>query len=59
MVKGNFGIRPMTETMEVIHGIRNITPGAIATMAMLVCVFFVRYLDRLLMSVGDLVSFRQ
>jgi len=49
----------MTETMEVIHGIRNITPGAIATMAMLVCVFFVRYLDRLLMSVGDLVSFRQ
>ena len=28
----------MTETMEVIHGIRNITPGAIATTAMLVCV---------------------
>ncbi|KAF8149893.1 hypothetical protein B0H34DRAFT_731613 [Crassisporium funariophilum] len=35
MIKGNFGIRPMTETMEVIHGIRNITPGAIATTAML------------------------
>jgi hypothetical protein len=36
MIKGNFGIRPMTETMEIIHGIRNITPGAIATTAMLV-----------------------
>ena len=30
----------MTETMEVIHRIRNITPGAVATTAMLVCVFF-------------------
>lgn len=31
----------MTETMEVIHGIRNITPGAIAAMATLVCVLSV------------------
>jgi hypothetical protein len=30
----------MTETMEIIHGIRNITPGAIATTAMLVSVFY-------------------
>jgi hypothetical protein len=29
----------MTETMEIIHGICNITPGAIATTAMLVSVF--------------------
>ncbi|KAG5650060.1 hypothetical protein H0H81_000904 [Sphagnurus paluster] len=34
MVKGNFGICPMTETMEIIHRIHNITPGAIATTAM-------------------------
>lgn len=47
----------MTETMEVIHGIRNITPGAIATTAMLVSVFFVIYLCRLFMSVGNLVFF--
>jgi len=57
MVKGNSAIRPMTETMEVIHGIRNITPGAIATTAMLVSVFFVIYLCRLFMSVGNLVFF--
>jgi hypothetical protein len=44
MIKGNFGIRPMTETMENIHGIRNITPGAIATTATLVSVFYIIYL---------------
>jgi hypothetical protein len=44
MVKGNFAVRPMTETMEIIHGIRNITPGAIATTAMLVRLCFLHYL---------------
>ena len=44
MIKGNFGIRPTTETMEVIHGICNITPGAIATTAMLVSLFSIIYL---------------
>jgi len=44
MIKGNFGIWPMTETMEIIHGIRNITPGAIATTATLVSVFSIIYL---------------
>jgi hypothetical protein len=48
----------MTETMEVIHGIRNITPGAIATTAMLVCVFSVTASAQLLIVAGDLVSFR-
>lgn len=59
MVKGNYGIRPMTETMEVIHGIRNITPGAIATTAMLVRVFSVTYLCILFIVTGYLVSFRR
>jgi len=45
--------------MEVIHGIRNITPGAIATTAMLV-VFIVVYICIILIaSKGDLVSFRR
>ena len=30
--------------MEIVHGIRNITPDAIATMAMLVSVFYIIYL---------------
>jgi len=43
MIKGNFGIQTMTETMKIIHGIHNITPDAIAIMAMLVRVFSIIY----------------
>jgi hypothetical protein len=50
-------IKGMTETMETIHGICNITPGAIATTAVLVSVFSIIYL-RLFIIVGNLVSFR-
>jgi hypothetical protein len=58
MVKGNFGLRPMTETMEIIHGIRNITPGAIAITATLVSVLLSLGIGRLLIILGNLVSFR-
>ena len=34
----------MTETMEIIHGIRNMTLDAIATTAMLVRVFSIIFL---------------
>jgi len=34
---GNTTYHPQTETIARIHGIRNATPGAIATCAILVC----------------------